>query len=595
MDTRTSNNKPESCVSIGTDRGQRTGCTCILPKYRKLCVDIARNTMSRVTLFIGTLDTPMNKGNRVSPNVDDVDLRLYLVSGDACGSCNVTSHVSTGSKLQKRTKWDKLPVNYECGHTSAMLLHQPLQTMAPTTNAEEFTSDAPTFQYTITATQTPSKCTMEEAYNKSARTLDMHPLCCARPTLLMNEEKSSVNEVSNKDQASAEPYGCASSSEITTTVQLLCPENLSMIDDNFQTIIPEPVPNNKYHLPMLSDLRDINLLSKESIQPCGSSNRSKQIPSECTMEQTQGRNTQSLPMDKGKRKICDDSNKDQPFPETCGLASFSETSSSMQLLCSEDFSMIGDNRQPIMPNNLTHSGQHLNFLPNSRGTSPSSNETTMHLSSTGRRRRGRPRKRSTISIEGSPNTGNLMHDTHHLCQPSSSSNESPQVQPTPTTAANLNPAKGYPRHHQQGTMHPSSTRSQRRGNLRNRGPAPRQGPPTIYVHMGRCDQICHHCKAHFWQHELPAGDSIGAIVFEGGPDVETDFDVVIEQHDRHLKRVNKLNASYMSLQFALIFLFGEDGYHLGRVLLSSGSSDDPSKKMTMLKYYSYELQTDPTL
>ncbi|PWA75257.1 hypothetical protein CTI12_AA242700 [Artemisia annua] len=37
------------------------------------------------------------------------------------------------------------------------------------------------------------------------------------------------------------------------------------------------------------------------------------------------------------------------------------------------------------------------------------------------------------------------------------------------------------------------------------------------------------------QHELPAGDSIGAIVFEGGPDVETEFDVVLEQHDRQLK------------------------------------------------------------
>ncbi|PWA79205.1 hypothetical protein CTI12_AA132100 [Artemisia annua] len=55
------------------------------------------------------------------------------------------------------------------------------------------------------------------------------------------------------------------------------------------------------------------------------------------------------------------------------------------------------------------------------------------------------------------------------------------------------------------------------------------------------------------QHELPAGDSIGAIVFEGGPDVETEFDVVVEQHDRQLKSVNKLNASYMSMQFPLLF------------------------------------------
>lgn len=79
------------------------------------------------------------------------------------------------------------------------------------------------------------------------------------------------------------------------------------------------------------------------------------------------------------------------------------------------------------------------------------------------------------------------------------------------------------------------------------------------------------------QHELPTGDSIGAIVYEGGPCVQTDFDVVIEQHNRRLKRVNKLNASYMSLQFPLLFIFGEDGYNLGRVFLSTGSSDDPPK------------------
>ncbi|PWA33157.1 DNA helicase Pif1-like protein [Artemisia annua] len=95
------------------------------------------------------------------------------------------------------------------------------------------------------------------------------------------------------------------------------------------------------------------------------------------------------------------------------------------------------------------------------------------------------------------------------------------------------------------------------------------------------------------QHELPAGDSIGAIVFEGGPDVETDFDVVIEQHDRTLKRVNKLNASYMSLQFPLIFFFGQDGYHLGRLLLNRGTTDDPPKKMSMKMYYSYELHDRP--
>ncbi|PWA85880.1 hypothetical protein CTI12_AA146080 [Artemisia annua] len=36
------------------------------------------------------------------------------------------------------------------------------------------------------------------------------------------------------------------------------------------------------------------------------------------------------------------------------------------------------------------------------------------------------------------------------------------------------------------------------------------------------------------QHELPTGDSIGAIVFDGGPHVGTEFDVIVEQHDHRL-------------------------------------------------------------
>lgn len=92
---------------------------------------------------------------------------------------------------------------------------------------------------------------------------------------------------------------------------------------------------------------------------------------------------------------------------------------------------------------------------------------------------------------------------------------------------------------------------------------------------------------------MSTGDSIGAIVFEGGPNVKTDFDVIIEKHNRQLQRVNKLNASYMSLQFPLIFIFGEDGYHVDRLLLSRHSSDDPPKKMTMKMYYSYELHDRP--
>ncbi|PWA58231.1 hypothetical protein CTI12_AA402020 [Artemisia annua] len=84
------------------------------------------------------------------------------------------------------------------------------------------------------------------------------------------------------------------------------------------------------------------------------------------------------------------------------------------------------------------------------------------------------------------------------------------------------------------------------------------------------------------QHELPSGDSIGAIVFEGGPDVESNFDVVIQQHSGTPQRINKLNPSYMSLHFPLLFIYGEDGYHLDLKLRdTTNEASDGARKMSI--------------
>ncbi|PWA99247.1 hypothetical protein CTI12_AA003570 [Artemisia annua] len=65
------------------------------------------------------------------------------------------------------------------------------------------------------------------------------------------------------------------------------------------------------------------------------------------------------------------------------------------------------------------------------------------------------------------------------------------------------------------------------------------------------------------QYDLPAGDSIGAIVFEGGPDVSTNYDVIIETRGGQPQRIDKLNPHYMALHFPILFIHGEEGYHLG--------------------------------
>ncbi|GJT88701.1 DNA helicase [Tanacetum coccineum] len=63
------------------------------------------------------------------------------------------------------------------------------------------------------------------------------------------------------------------------------------------------------------------------------------------------------------------------------------------------------------------------------------------------------------------------------------------------------------------------------------------------------------------QYELPTAETIGAIVFVEASDTENEFDLIVEEHSRLPQRVNKLHPCYMSLQFPLLFIYGEDGYH----------------------------------
>ena len=58
-------------------------------------------------------------------------------------------------------------------------------------------------------------------------------------------------------------------------------------------------------------------------------------------------------------------------------------------------------------------------------------------------------------------------------------------------------------------------------------------------------------------YELPASQTLGAIVFDCGPESESNYDVILEYRDGPLKRISKLHKSYMSLQFPLIFIYGQ--------------------------------------
>nr|GEV32727.1 DNA helicase [Tanacetum cinerariifolium] len=89
-------------------------------------------------------------------------------------------------------------------------------------------------------------------------------------------------------------------------------------------------------------------------------------------------------------------------------------------------------------------------------------------------------------------------------------------------------------------------------------------------------------------YELPTSDII--IVFKDGPRSRTDFDVIIKFRGGPHQRINKLHQSYMSLQFLLLFVFGEPGFY-PELTLKPQNGKGNGKKVTMNAYYKYQLHT----
>ncbi|GJZ61535.1 DNA helicase [Tanacetum coccineum] len=89
------------------------------------------------------------------------------------------------------------------------------------------------------------------------------------------------------------------------------------------------------------------------------------------------------------------------------------------------------------------------------------------------------------------------------------------------------------------------------------------------------------------EYELPTGDMLGAIVYEPGPETNMDYDIIIEERSGHPQRVNKLHSSYMSLQFPLLFPYGEDGYSKDLKLVGGAGTSTSRKRLTMMAYYAY--------
>ncbi|GKE57298.1 hypothetical protein Tco_1496483, partial [Tanacetum coccineum] len=89
-------------------------------------------------------------------------------------------------------------------------------------------------------------------------------------------------------------------------------------------------------------------------------------------------------------------------------------------------------------------------------------------------------------------------------------------------------------------------------------------------------------------YELPTSNTLGAVVFDNEVTGSRDFDVIIQEKAGPPKRINKLHKSYMSLQFPLLFVYGQAGFHTELKLRAANGSRN-ERRLTMLSYYAYQL------
>ncbi|XP_076923639.1 uncharacterized protein LOC143585837 [Bidens hawaiensis] len=85
---------------------------------------------------------------------------------------------------------------------------------------------------------------------------------------------------------------------------------------------------------------------------------------------------------------------------------------------------------------------------------------------------------------------------------------------------------------------------------------------------------------------MPSPGCIGAIVTDADPLCRR-FDIVVRHREGGPQRINKLHPLYMSLQYPLLFLYGEQGWSPELSLRVNNGTRD--RKLTMNMYYSYLL------
>nr|XP_048318610.1 uncharacterized protein LOC125418353 [Ziziphus jujuba var. spinosa] len=92
-------------------------------------------------------------------------------------------------------------------------------------------------------------------------------------------------------------------------------------------------------------------------------------------------------------------------------------------------------------------------------------------------------------------------------------------------------------------------------------------------------------------YNLPIVLEVATLVVGDFETFPADRDIIVETQTRELKRINELNASYLGLQYPLLFPYGQDGYRKDVPLKQSDTkSSARRKRLSMREFFAYRLQ-----
>ncbi|KAL5130948.1 hypothetical protein HKD37_12G033928 [Glycine soja] len=86
-------------------------------------------------------------------------------------------------------------------------------------------------------------------------------------------------------------------------------------------------------------------------------------------------------------------------------------------------------------------------------------------------------------------------------------------------------------------------------------------------------------------YNLPTILEVAVVIFG-------DADIILEKHSGRLQRINEFDASYLGLQYPLLFPYGEDGYHNDIKHRDMDDSDQRKRnKLTIREFLCFRLQS----